>query len=127
MLCALIFIHDDDLQFKVDSERQIFKKLFMTVFIYSQNFCQKYVERKSPKIQSIVFRFDVWPGAQSLALRLITPTHYLLDYSDLNLDSLFLKTLLFPNNVNLHISLYFSKRKMSRKIIFDTTKVCIAT
>ena len=32
-----------DLQFKVDSERQIFEKLF---YIYSYSFCQKSAERK---------------------------------------------------------------------------------
>ena len=45
------FIHKwRDLQFKVDSERQIFfEKLFMAVLIYSQSLCQKSAERKSPK------------------------------------------------------------------------------
>ena len=44
------FIHKwRDLQFKVDSERQFFlEKLFMA-FNYSQSFCQKSAERKSPK------------------------------------------------------------------------------
>ena len=38
-----------DLQFKVDFEGQIFEKLFRGRFIYSQSFCQKSAERKSPK------------------------------------------------------------------------------
>ena len=38
-----------DLQFNVDFERQIFEKLFHGRFIYSQSFCQKSAERKSPK------------------------------------------------------------------------------
>ena len=38
-----------DLRFKVDSERQIFKKLFHGRFIYSESFCQKSAERKSQK------------------------------------------------------------------------------
>ena len=38
-----------DLQFKVDSERQIFCEIFHGNFIYSQSFCQKSAERKSPK------------------------------------------------------------------------------
>ena len=44
------FIHKwRDLQFKVDSERQIFWESFHSNFIYSQSFCQKSAERKSPK------------------------------------------------------------------------------
>ena len=44
------FIRDwRDLQFNDDSERQIFEKLFHGWFIYSQSFCQKTAERKSPK------------------------------------------------------------------------------
>ena len=38
-----------DLQFNVDSERQIFEKLFHGNFIYSQSFCQKSAARKSAK------------------------------------------------------------------------------
>ena len=33
-----------DLKFNVDSEQQIFKKLFTAKFIYSQSFCQKSAE-----------------------------------------------------------------------------------
>ena len=44
-----------DLQFKVDSERQIFEKLFMAVLIHTQNFCQKSAERKSPKKYILYF------------------------------------------------------------------------
>ena len=44
------FIHKwRDLQLKVDSERQIFWETFHGNFIYSQSFCQKSAERKSPK------------------------------------------------------------------------------
>ena len=46
------FIHKlRDLQFKVDFERQVFvfEKLFMAILVYSQSFCQKSAERKSPK------------------------------------------------------------------------------
>ena len=38
-----------NLQFNVDSERQNFEKLFHGNFIYSQSFCQKSAEMKSPK------------------------------------------------------------------------------
>ena len=48
-----------DLQFNIDSERQIFNKLFHGSFIYSQSFCQKSAERKSSKIYIFfIFRFD---------------------------------------------------------------------
>ena len=43
------FIHKwQDLQFKVDSERQIFWETFHGNFIYSLSFWQKSAERKSP-------------------------------------------------------------------------------
>ena len=42
------FIHErQDLQFEVDSERQIFEKLCHGNVIYYQSFCQKSAERKS--------------------------------------------------------------------------------
>ena len=45
------FIHKwQDLQFKVDFERQVFIETFyMAIFIYSQSFCQKSSERISQK------------------------------------------------------------------------------
>ena len=44
------FIHKwRDLQFKVDSKRQISWEAFHGNSIYSQSFCQKFAERKSPK------------------------------------------------------------------------------
>ena len=50
------FIHKwRDLQFKVDSERQIFWETFNANFIYSQSFCQKSAERKSSKKYSSYF------------------------------------------------------------------------
>ena len=51
-LCCVcqFFIHKClDLQFKVDSKRQIFWETFHSNFIYSQSFSQKSAERKSPK------------------------------------------------------------------------------
>ena len=38
-----------DLQFKVDSEQQIFEQLFMAILFLAQNFCQKSAEKKSLK------------------------------------------------------------------------------
>ena len=41
-------------------------------YLFSE-FCQKSAERKSPKKYFFfIFRFDVWPGARTLALRLIS-------------------------------------------------------
>ena len=61
MLCALIFIHEwRDLQFSIDSERQIFEKLFHSRLSYLQSFCQKSAERKSQKKYFFTFRFDVF-------------------------------------------------------------------
>ena len=45
-----------DLQFKIDSEVQIFfEKLFMAIFIYYQSFCQKSAKRKSPRKYFLYF------------------------------------------------------------------------
>ena len=72
MLCVLIlYMSGGSYSFKVDSERQIFEKLLMAVLNYSQSFCQKSAERKSPK-NIFVFCFDIWFGARTLALRLIS-------------------------------------------------------
>ena len=71
-----------DLRFNVDSERQIFEKLFHGRFIYSQSFCQKSAERKSPKKYISYFIFDDWPGIRTQALTSNKPTHYRLDHGD---------------------------------------------
>ena len=60
-----------NLQFNVDSERQIFEKLFHGRFIHSQNLCQKYGETKSPKKYfPFIFCFVAWVGIRTHALRL---------------------------------------------------------
>ena len=49
------FIHEwRDLQFKVDSERQIFEKLFMAI-LFALSFCQKSAE----EIAVEIFSFDI--------------------------------------------------------------------
>ena len=48
-----------DLQFKVDSERQVFEKVFHGNFIYPQSFCQESAERKLSKKSFRNFRFGV--------------------------------------------------------------------
>ena len=51
-------ISDKNVQFEVDSERQIyFEKLFLDSFIYSQSFCQKSAETKSSKKYFFIFRW----------------------------------------------------------------------
>ena len=58
------FIHKlRDLQFKVDSEWQIFWETFHSDFIYSQSFCQKSTERKSSKEKFLYF--VLMPGLRS--------------------------------------------------------------
>ena len=58
VMCVNFICEWGDLQFKVDSERQIFEKLFHGRFIYSQSFSQKSAERKSPKKYFSYFIFD---------------------------------------------------------------------
>ena len=72
-----------DLQFKVDSERQIFlEKLFMAgLFLLSEFFAEICWEEIVAEIL-FIFRFDVWPGARTLAIASNKPTHYLLDHGD---------------------------------------------
>ena len=48
-------------------------------FIYSQSFCQKSAEWKSPKKYFSYFIFDDWHGIRTQALASNKPTHYLLD------------------------------------------------
>ena len=71
-----------DLQFNVDSERQIFEKLFLGRFIYSQSFCQKSDEKKSSKKYFSYFIFDDWPGTQTHTFASNKPTHNILDHGD---------------------------------------------
>ena len=70
-----------NLQFKADSERQIFEKLFHGDFSlnFTQSFCQNSAERKSPKIYSF-HSFFVLMSDCGLASN--KPTHYLLNYGD---------------------------------------------
>ena len=62
-----------DLQFKVESERQIFWETFHGnfIFIYSEFLPEICWEEIAEKI-FFVFCFDVWHGARILALRLIS-------------------------------------------------------
>ena len=70
-----------DLQFKVDSERQIFWEIFHGNFNYSQSFCQKSAERKSPK--KYFLYFVLMSGLANPGFSSNKPTHYLLDHGDI--------------------------------------------
>ena len=71
-----------DLQFNVDSKRQIFEKLFHGSYIYTQRFCQKSAESKSPKKYFLYYIFDDWVGIRTQAFASNKPTHYMLDHGD---------------------------------------------
>ena len=63
------FLHKwRDLQFKIDSGRQIFWETFHGDFIYSQSFCWEGIAEEI----LFEFYFDVWPWLRTLALRLIS-------------------------------------------------------
>ena len=69
-----------DLQFNVDSKRQIFfslRNFFFASFIYSQRFCQKSTERKWPKEYFFFHNFDVRSGIRIRTLRLINQRLYI--------------------------------------------------
>ena len=70
-----------NLQFKADSERQIFEKLFHGDFSlnFTQSFCQNSAERKSPKIYSFHSFFVLISNCGLVSNK---PTHYLLNYGD---------------------------------------------
>ena len=75
------FIHEwQHLQFNVDSEQQIFKKLFHGRFIYSQSFCQKLLRENrrrnnfcfhiSNTLPNRLRRLHIWPSRQSILIDL---------------------------------------------------------
>ena len=72
-----------ELQFKVDSEQHIFWETFHGSFlIYSQSFCQKSAERKSPKKYYFVDCFWCLAWGSNPGFTSNKSTHYLLDYSN---------------------------------------------
>ena len=67
------FMHECcNLQFKVDSEGDIFEKLFIVILFTLQSFCQKSAERKSPKEYFHISSF--WYRALHLISQHTTPT-----------------------------------------------------
>ena len=84
------FIHEwQDLQFNVDSEQQIFEKLFMAILFTFPEFlpeiCWKEIAEKN------TFRISFWCLAWSSNPVFLSnkPTHYLLDHGDFILISAF--------------------------------------
>ena len=69
-----------DLQFKVDSERQIFWETFNGNFIYFSEFLPEICWKEIAEEILYIFRFDVWPGTRTFSAN--KPTHYLLDHGD---------------------------------------------
>ena len=75
VVCVNFFIHNwQDLQFKVDSERQTFWETFHGKFLFTlRAFARNLLRgKKSPKKYFSYFFFYVWPGALTLAFRLIS-------------------------------------------------------
>ena len=67
------FIHKwRDLQFNVDSERQIFWETFHGNFYLLSEFFPEICWEEIAEEILFVFRFDVWPGTRTLAFRLIS-------------------------------------------------------
>ena len=74
-LVCVNFIHKwRDLQFKVDSERQVFiEKLFLEIFLFTLRvFARNMLRVEIAEEILFVFRFDIWSGTQTLAFRLIS-------------------------------------------------------
>ena len=71
VVCVNFIYKGRDLQFKVNTERQIFWDTFQ-----SQSFCQKSAERKSLK------KYFLYFGGSNPGFTPNKPTHYLLDYGD---------------------------------------------
>ena len=73
VVCVNFFIHKwQDLQFKVDSERQIFWETFHGNFISFAEFLPEICWDEIAEEIFFVFRFDVWPGTRTLAFGLIS-------------------------------------------------------
>ena len=72
MVCVLILYISGGTYSLKSTPNDRFEKLFIAIFIYSQSFCPKSAERKSPKKYFSYFVFDVWSSACTLVFRLIS-------------------------------------------------------
>ena len=59
-----------------------FVRNFSWQFFYSQNYCRKSAERKSPKKYFFYFVLMSGLGGSNPGFSFNKPTHYLLDYED---------------------------------------------
>ena len=84
VVCINFIRERRDLQFNVDSERQIFlRNFFMAVlFLRSKSFCQKSAKRKSPKKYFSYFVLMSGLETRTLAFSSNKSAHYLLDHGD---------------------------------------------
>ena len=57
VVCVYFVLQWRDVQFKIDSERQVFEKLFTAILCTLASFCQKSAERKTPKKYFFIFSF----------------------------------------------------------------------
>ena len=84
--CVKFIYERQNLQFKFNSECQIFKNLFMAILFHSQNFWPKSTPRKLPKKYLFIFRFCCrhlsWHLNRDLTSNKPTSYYYLLDYGD---------------------------------------------
>ena len=70
---SMVMRLSSDLQFKVDSERQIFfEKLFMVILFTPRVFTRSLLRGNRRRSRKFVFNFDVQPGTRTLGLRLIS-------------------------------------------------------
>ena len=73
MLCVLIlYISGRTNSLKLAPNDRFLKKLFFLILIFSQSFCQKSAERKSPKKYFLYFVLISGLGFEPLAFRLIS-------------------------------------------------------
>ena len=82
MLCDLIlYINGGDLQFKVDSERQILLETFHGNFYLLSEFLLEICWGEVAKEILFVFYFDVWSGARTLAFELAIELSNIIDFA----------------------------------------------
>ena len=76
-VCVLIlYISGETYSLKSDPNDRFFEKLFMAILFYSQSFCQKFAERKSPKKYFLYFGLMSGPGFEARLYVLSLHTTY---------------------------------------------------
>ena len=92
VVCVNLIHERRNLHFKVDSERQIFEKLFMVIlFIYLRVFARNLLRGSQRRN---IFIFHIFSFKSNLILNSCLtsnkPTHYLLDYDDFTVKLIYL-------------------------------------